>query len=403
MQTLGYGRSTPPTSFNVLSPLLSCHTRRKGSRTRMMEETRPAKRGIRHSLGGIVLAIIVWVFCSAFFALVFAVLLIDPVPLGPNFTFIILTTCVLALFAGAMVTVLIMRQKPKRSKSSKKWSLTRKQKTLILVILVLLSVLTITAAPTLEREFKERRNAEKAEQARFRFAVTSYLETGSEFSMASVNQTLAELEDSFQSLKGMWALPGRGHRIRVWLFRDLQDYQTRTGQQDARGHVFCPPEHGPVIVVPLEQAPSTGTDDNFSRTPVHEMVHALMCQSLGNEPFYSIPRWFHEGMAERYEMEGPARVFPRVAKRAWLWFNRHNLMGPDRFCVRHLAAEGSAEHSRFYETSREFVNSLEASHEIGPFNLIVDDVRTGTSFDESMRRRLGGTCSKLYSQWKSSF
>ena len=255
----------------------------------------------------------------------------------------------------------------------------------------------------MKREFEEKKNAVTAEEARDRFALTLYPGSGPEFNPEAVNQTLRELEDSFHRLQDIWVLPETADKIRVWLFRNLQDYQTITGNQDAGGHASCPSEVGPAIVIPLERAPSAATDDNFSRTPMHEMVHALMCQSLGNEAFYSMPRWFLEGMAERYEMEGIARIMSRVEMRARLWLSRHSLMAPDRFCARRLTARDELERALFYETSREFANSLEARHGIEALNLVVDDVRTGVTFDESMEKRMGGSCNELYMRWKDSF
>ena len=258
-------------------------------------------------------------------------------------------------------------------------------------------------ASTVKREFEERKNAITAKEARIRFAVTLYPGLGPEFNPEAVNQTLRELEDSFQRLQNTWVLPEMSNKIRVWLFRNLQDYQTITGNQDAGGHASCPSELGPAIVIPLERAPSAATDDNFSRTPMHEMVHALMCQSLGNEAFYSIPRWYLEGVAQRYEMEGISRIMSRVQKRTSLWLSKTSLMAPDRFCARRLRTRDELEHALFYETSREFVNSLEARHGIEALNLMADDVRTGATFNESLEKRMGGSCNELYMKWKVSF
>ena len=130
----------------------------------------------------------------------------------------------------------------------------------------------------------------------------------------------------------------------------------------------------------------------------------MMCQSLGEKKFYSIPRWFLEGMAGRYELEGvdPVRFFIRAEKRARLWFNRNNLMAPERFCALRLNAKNESEGHTFYETSREFVNSLESRHGTDALNRVVDDVGAGTTFKDSMKRRLGDTCKEVYTEWKNS-
>ncbi len=367
-----------------------------------MEEARPAEKGFWHSVGTIVAVAASWVFLSVVLAVAFTIVAIERTSLGPLFVPNILKAWTLACLAGTFLTVLLERHKANQTKPSKGNQLTRRQ-AVVLVVVGLIVIPAILGVGTLKREFEEHRNAQTAEVAKNRFAVAMYSGMGPEFELEAVNQTLKELEDSFQRLRHTWVFPETVDKISVWLLRNLQDYQSTTGKQDAAGHAFCPSEFGPVIVIPLEKAPTAAADDNFSRTPMHEMVHALMCQSLGEEAFYAVPRWFHEGTAERYEMEGFLRIMPRVEKRALLWLNRHRLMAPDGFCAMRLGATDVLERARFYETSREFVGSLETSHGLDALNLILDDVRAGTTFNESMERRLGGSCSELYSRWKGSF
>ena len=368
----------------------------------MMEEAQSAEKGIRHSIGTIVSATASWVFLSAVLAMLFTIVAIEWTTLGSLFIPRIYSAWAMASLAGALLTFLLERQKAKRTRPSNGKPLTRRQ-VLVLAIGGLLMVSAMLGVGPVKRELEEKRNAVAAEEARGRFAIILYPGPGPGFNPEAVNQTLRELEESFHRLQDIWVSPETADKIRVWLFRNLQDYQTITGNQDASGHASCPSEFGPTIVIPLERAPSTATDDNFSRTPMHEMVHALMCQSLGREDFYSMPRWFLEGMAERYEMEGIARIMFRVERRAMLWLSRHNLMVPDRFCARRLRARDGVERALFYETSREFVNSLEARHGIEALNLVVDDIRRGATFNESMEKRMGGSCNELYMRWKGSF
>ena len=359
-------------------------------------------KDIRKHIGTIASAVVSWLFLSAVLALSFTIITIEWTPLGPLFIPRILSAWALASLFGALLTYLTERQMAKRTKPYKTRPLTRRQ-FLMLAILGLLMVSTILGVGTVKREFEEKRNAVRAEEARDRFALNLYPGPSPEFKPEAVNQTLRELEDSFQRLRGTWVLPETADQIKVWLLRDLQDYQTTTGDPDAGGHASCLSESGPVIVIPLERAPSAVTDDNLSRTPIHEMVHAMMCQSLGEEAFYSMPRWFLEGMAERYAMEGIARIMTRVEQKANLWLKRHRLMSPDRFCANPLRARNGLDRALLYETSREFVKSLEARHGIKALNLVVDDVRAGVTFDEGMEKRLGGSCEDLYMRWKGSF
>lgn len=368
----------------------------------MMEEAQPVGKRFLHRVATIVAVAASWVFLTVIFAVAFAIVAIEQASLGPQFVSSILKAWALACVAGTFLTILLERHRVKRTKPSKGNQLTRRQ-AVVWVIVGLIAIPAMLGVGTLKLEFEEQRNAQTAEVARNRFVVAMYSDLGPEFGREAVNQTLKELEDSFQRLRHTWVLPETVDKIRVWLLRNLQDYQSITGKQDAAGHALCPPQLGPVIVIPLEKAPTAWADDNFSRTPMHEMVHALMCQSLGQEAFYAIPRWFHEGMAERYEIEGYPRIMLRVQKRAMLWLNRHRLMAPDEFCAMELSATGVLERALFYEASREFLNSLEASHGLDTLNRILDDVRAGTTFNESMERRLGGSCRELYSRWRVSF
>ena len=366
-----------------------------------MVEARSSERVIWHGAATIASAIASWVCLSAVIGLTLTLVTIEWTVLGPLFIPRIMSAWALASLAAALPTYGLKRSRAKRSKSSKGEPLTGKQ-LILLAFVGLLMISAVLIVGTVRRELAEKNNATAAEVARDRFTMTLYPSLGPEFNPEAVNQTLRELEDSYQRLHDLWVLPDAADKIKIWLFRTVDDYQAITGNDDAGGHAMCPSESGPVVVIPVEKAPSVENDDHLSRTPIHEMIHALMCQSLGNEAFYSVPRWFHEGIAERYEMEGIARMIFRVEKRAILWLNRHFLMAPDRFCAIRLQSRGELESALFYETSREFVNSLAARHGLEALNVVVDDVRMGETFNSSMENRLGGTCNDLYMQWKSS-
>ena len=373
----------------------------------MTERATPTNKGIWNKIGDAVSSALLWAIISAILAALFTLLVADWITLGPRFIYGLITAWSLASVAGALVVWWNEHQKAEETNQSKKWPLTPKQ-TVLGVIAVALAIAVGFAVNIGIREIKEVINERKADDARHRFAVTSYLGGGGDFEMEAVNQTLAKLEDSYQQLKETWTLPEQAGRIKVWLFRDLRYYQLQMNTDLAGAHLWCSleiesVELGPVIVIPLEKAPSASTDDNFSRTPMHEMVHALMCLSVGEEAFHSIPRWFLEGMAERYETEGITRIGMRATDRMNLWLNIQQPTDTDRFCARRFSERNRSDQSAFYRTSHEFVRSLESRHSLQTLNLIVKDVRTGSHFEDSMERRLGGTCVELYSEWKESF
>ena len=99
-----------------------------------------------------------------------------------------------------------------------------------------------------------------------------------------------------------------------------------------------------------------------STTPLYETVHALMCQSLGNETFHSISTWFHEGAAEVYEARGVLKAHIRVSIRVKTWLDRHRLPEPARFCREVFEERNSEGKGVFYRTAGEFIRILEGMH-----------------------------------------
>ena len=344
-----------------------------------------------------------WIFYSAFFTVLFSVLVIELITLGPRFTSSLFAAWILAVLTGGLTTAWTHRGKKEKSERQSRWEFSERQKTIIrrsAIVVVILGVAASAAVPFILIEIKEDSNSGKAEAAKRRFAVVSYLGNGPEFEIEAFNQTLAELEESYQSLKDNWTISPDAEKIRIWLYRDIRDYHTMTGQEQSAGHLWCSEEYGPVIALPLEDAPSTSTNDAVSQTPKHEMVHALMCQSTGWEDFRSIPAWFHEGMAMRYHTEGFRRFWVRGIFRAKTWWKRSQFISPEDFCYEHPSRLDEQQQSLLYTSAFEFIRFLESENEIDALNGIVDDVRVGTDFDDSMERRLGGTCRELYSNWK---
>ena len=373
----------------------------------MTHRASSTKKGNRSKISEAASSAVVWLIVSGILAACFTLVAADQVTLGPKFIYGLIAAWTLASVIGTLVIWRLQQEKGKETGETKKWPFTLKQTMLGFAVLIF----TLAAGCGLDvgiREIEENTNERKAKEARLRFAVTSYQYDGGDFNPEAVNQTLAELEDSFQNLKDYWTLPEQAPRIKVWLFRDLSDYQLRMNTNLAAGHLWCSleidsVELGPVIAIPLEKAPSASSGDNFSRTPTHEMVHALMCQSMGEKAFRSTPRWYLEGVAERFETEGLARIRMRATDRMKLWLGLIETPEPERFCARHFTEKTRVNQQAFYRTSHEFIRSLESRHGIERINQIVEDVRTGISFDESVRNRLKGTCSELYTQWKNSY
>ena len=341
---------------------------------------------------------------SAVFGMFVGMFVVDLVTLGPLFLPALIATGATILVATLVATILLTRktadQPPQRSE--KRW--TAKQKAIGATIggtLLVTSIVSTVPIGIAQREFQERTNATKAEAAKTTFIIVEYPFDGQRFDAEAVNQTLAELEDSYQKLLNEWETPDT-RRMQVHLFRNLDEYQERTGNFHAGGHASCV-EGAPLIVIPLEKAPSASSDDNFSRTPTHEIAHGLLCLTLGPEKFRSIPRWYHEGTAQRYEVDGYARIGMRTIHRVKTWLSQDELLPENTFCATRFHPRNEREQSIFYRSSLEFTEHLDARHGKANINLMVRDVQHGEAFEHSMQRRIGATCEEAYSAWSKSF
>ena len=367
------------------------------------EEGSKNYKAVTATIDELVWVAVLWIMFSGL-CLAFAVpLTIDNVSLGPRFVPAVLVAGFVSLAVGTTATALMVRHL-KGGKTAPEASSNRLTRNRIAIgaIAVTLMITSGYLASVGQRELEEWFNTRKAEAARDHFAVIQFLDGDHEFHPDALNQTLAELEDSYRELEGNWTMPDDAGLISAHLFGDLMSYREWRRRDDSLGSIHCT-EHGPVIAIPLEKPPSSLDGDYFTRTPTHEVVHGMICQSLGREKFNSVPRWFHEGIAEYHEAKGILRIKLRVENRVQVWRNGHQLFEPDRFCAGQFYPSDRSETSIFYSTSQELVEVLAARHGIEALHLIVDDVRKGTSFDQGMKARVGGDCRKVYWQWSSSF
>ena len=263
------------------------------------------------------------------------------------------------------------------------------------MLFVLLAILVSILDPF---DRSDRSRPEDAKIALGYFEVTN---ASSFMERARLERTLAEFERARRRLLDEWSQPKENSRIPLYLYNNRTEFLAGWGLKEAAGAAACL-ETGPIIGLPLEQASQTGTEQPASNTPLHEMVHAMMCQSLGKNSFYSVPRWFHEGMAELYSEEGISRWHKRILNRLLIWKYRQDLMPPDTFC-NYEAGGSAAEVSRFYATTWEFLRSLDGRYGRHALTRIIDLVASGATFEDSLLKQLGGTCSELYTEWIRAF
>ena len=325
--------------------------------------------------------------------------ILGTVSLGSHFG--LMVTAVAPLFAlpiTVLAAKIIARINSQPDELSDEEAKTRRRKFTAIATVVFLMMLVLTMAPTVMDHQSRSLDAAAALQS------FSPLDPSS-LDSADLERTLAEFERARHELGDQWLIPDSSPLIVLFLFRDEWEYRNYTranwGIEYAGGHAICSPS-GATVGVPLEDASSLLKELPASTTPLHEMVHATWCQKLGQTSFYSIPAWFHEGVAERYQNEGWRQIYDRPWNRWMVWINRESLLPANEFCG-FEPRDNADEIALFYGTAYEFIRSLEAEHGIKHLNAIVNDIEAGMGFDDSLRDRLGGTCSELYGEWSQSF
>ena len=345
-------------------------------------------------------AVAMWSALSAVCTLLILPLVIDSVPLGSNFRLAIVASTAGAVCVALFLTLaflLVVAWLNRQTNRQIQINLSRWHRLGILVF-VIVAVIGCASGFWLWSEAKHSRTIADAEAARQHFSVVNY---GQSFERSKVNQTLAEFERARRHLEREWPKPDAITPISLHLFRDIREYHASTGRNLSRGLALCQPA-GAVVLIPLEEALDILTENDYTRTPLHETVHAMICQSLGERAFHSIPRWYHEGLAETYENEGSYQRIERALVRLYFGLILDDFMAPQVFCGEPLD-DPASDMVLFNRIAMEFVRALEGDRGRGTLNVLVEDVGDGIAFETSLRSHFGGTCEELYSDWLKSW
>ncbi len=338
-----------------------------------------------------------WFMAFLFFCLFFLILTVDYVPLSHDFRSTAVASIAAATIAAAVpMSLFAMLRKPLRHAFSRlNWPETSAKLNAVIAICALLVVIGfLIGTDRLERS----RISAAADAALRHFNVTTY---GDDLDNSRFDRTLAEFEWARDRLSSEMPAMRFKTPIELHIFETLNDYHVSTGRQLSGGSMVCDPD-GAVVFVPLEEAIDPLAENDFTQIPVHEMAHAMLCHTIGRTAFYSVPLWFHEGLAQIYENESHQKRIYRIVNRSIVWRKRHDLMRPEEFC--HFRFVGSHSEIRmFYRTSMEFVRYLKRDHGHQRLLALIDDVRQGTAFTESLAVRFGGTCETLYAGWLASW
>lgn len=331
-----------------------------------------------------------WLFLWGLTTFVAELVIVEAVSLGPRFGTM---TMIVAPLVALPVATRLSLITPRRASRSDEWMKRHPCKAALILTVAILLIVGVAISPRIIEHRSRGGDAEAALQS-----FVPIYEAG--VVPGRVERTLAEFERARSHLADKWQVPDASPPISLYLFRDIREYKAymaSSGREWSGGYATCL-DDGATIGVPLEDASNVFDESPASHTPLHEMVHATWCQSLGQSSYRSIPRWFHEGMAQWYENQGWRR-FPERAMNRWtVWMDRGNLLSATEFCG-YTSGGSRAEIKLLYGTSWEFIRSLESGHGIQSLNAVVEDVGAGKSFGDSLRDRLGGSCTDLYAIW----
>ena len=334
-----------------------------------------------------------WLFLWGLTTVVVELVIVEAVSLGPRFGTM---TTVVAPLVALPIAVRIALIKPRRASPSNEWMKRHPRKTALILTVAMLLIVGVAMSPKIVEHRSRGGDAEAALQSFFPIH-------GEGVDPAKAERTLAEFERARSHITDKWQVPDNSPPISLYLFRDMGEYKAHMatiGREWSGGFASCQ-DDGVTIGVPLEDASNVLEESPASRTPLHEMVHATWCQSLGQSSFRSIPRWFHEGMAQWHANE-EWRQFPERAMNRWaVWIGRGSLLSATEFCG-YTSGGRRADIRLLYSASWELIRSLEAGYGIQRLNEVVEDVRSGKSFNDSLLDRFGGSCIDLYAAWSQS-
>ena len=312
---------------------------------------------------------------SSFIVVMWLAFVIDKIPLGAKF----LPTIAISIFdaavtaSGIVLVLMLIHKRAERQEPEGNSPLTRTGR--IFLFFFLLGAAAATGATLLGimawADMQHTRILADANLARKEFVV---LNQNSDLDQAKVNQTLAEFERARRHLQGAWEVSDKRTPATLVLFSNIFEYQDAVDREWSAGGVHCS-ERGPVIYIPLERTINFLTENDRTHTPMHEMVHALMCQTLETRAYLAVPSWFHEGMAQLYENDPWAMNSERTQIRIFAWMSQDTLPDTEAFCE--VPSRTSRQEVRmFYLASYEFARSLEAQEGRTALIGIMNDIKS---------------------------
>lgn len=266
---------------------------------------------------------------------------------------------------------------------------------LAIVVTVVLISLAIWLGLRFHMSAEDRALLDRAQQ-HFSAIVHGTISTG------RVESILIELEGEYERLHKRYALPTYRSLVEVNLYSNVTEFQLSTGRPSkALGFTTCL-LHGPVIYLPVDEKGGKSLDQYSYSTPEHEMVHAVICDLAGRQQAYSIPLWFHEGLAECESLKGLSNIWERLDSRWYLWRHKSETMPVEAFLSTTSPYPGEEE-TIFYISSFEFMRYI--TNRFGeqiPWN-ILKKVAEGETFDTAFKHMTNYDSTYEYEEWLRTY
>ncbi len=345
-------------------------------------------------------AVATWALCFIVLCLAFGALYvpiaIDANPLNPSFQIMLSVIAAMTASTAISATMLLylLTKSLSRGPENRGNILESRVVRMVLLVGVLGTAVAALYGVYVRPAPDESRMIESAAEARDTFGVV--WDAGNYYGRVHLNPTLAEFQQAHEELSGRWAAPAETPKIVLHIFGDMGEFQDAVLSDILIGATRCYMGGLAVILVPLRESAEVAFPGEYGQTPKHEMVHALVCQSVDRSGFFDLPDWFHEGVAQVYEYENQS--FIRWQMRLQVWFARTSLPDTERFC-RNRVRESGEYPWMFYQAAHEFALFLISRHGEEALERVIEDVAAGAPFDEAARRSFNGSCSELYGDW----
>ncbi|MDV2988792.1 MAG: hypothetical protein P3T54_01345 [Dehalogenimonas sp.] len=219
-----------------------------------------------------------------------------------------------------------------------------------------------------------------------------------EIPVESVRSTLVILQEEIERLRKQYKPSNTYDRITIYLYPNIVDFRSDTGQNDAHGAFSVLNDGSPLLFLVAEKARDSMKSNITTPTPSHEISHLVIYETLGAAAIEMFPRGIYEGLAVKDSLKGFQRFPERIFLRLDLMMSSVNTHDIKNFLVYGSPSE-SMRASQLYSTSYEFVEYLSSRYGDYLFTDIFRYMTDGNHFLIGFYRTVGLDFGEVYEEW----